>query len=75
MKTEKDECTEKSRKNEEIILDHVWNLFNFLEDKDYGPFVDSVYYFVNHHGFDIGVLPDRLHDIIENKVKDDFFMG
>ena len=54
---------------------NVWNLFNFLEDKDYGPFVDSVYYFVNHHGFDIGVLPDRLHDIIENKVKDDFFMG
>jgi hypothetical protein len=50
-------------------------LFNFLDDKDYEPFVDSVLYFVNTHGFDIGVLPDGLHDLVEQRVKEDFFMG
>lgn len=69
------ECKENFKSEKDEILDHVWNLFNFLDDKDYEPFVDSVLYFVNTHGFDIGVLPDRLHDLVDQRIKEDFFMG
>ncbi len=46
-------------------LDHVWTLFQHLEDTDSDYLSNSVLFFVENYDFDINELPDRLREKIE----------
>ncbi len=46
-------------------LDHMWILFNNLEDTDAESVVESALFFVETCGFDIEVLPLKLLTAVE----------
>ena len=56
----KEEMAVKSRSEE--LMDHVWELFQYLEDDRDEELVKSVAYFVKQHDFDETVLPVELRE-------------
>ena len=53
------------KKNE--ILENVWTLFRYIEDKDDPDLVKAVHYFQTYHNFDIEELPHKLYGAAYDK--------
>lgn len=56
---------------EDILIDHMWNMFNHLEDTDDESVIDTAVYMSNQYNFDIEVLPSKLYDAVVDKIRKD----
>lgn len=57
------EIMEKRKLDE--VLDHVHEIFQYLEDNDSEDLLESVLYFIEKHGFSKKNLPDGIYEQVE----------
>lgn len=58
-------------KKQKDLLDHVFTLFanqrNYVNDE----IVEAAIYFMENHNFDLGELPEKIHDKVCSKLASD----
>lgn len=56
-------------KVDQLILDHVFTLFNHLENCDDPELIETIIYFYYQYDFDIDTLPQKLYDSVLDEIK------
>lgn len=60
---------EKDKMEGNILLDHVWEIFQNQDDCTSDALVNAALYLSSQHDFDIEVLPPHLYDKVAEKIK------
>lgn len=55
---------------EKILIDHMFSMYNHLEDTDDPDTLKAVLYAVSEYNFDVDVLPDTMCNFVTEKLGD-----
>ena len=63
------EC--KMKEDRELVADHIWTLFQYIEDDDdANELVESVLFFVSRYDLNLEALPERLARVVKHHLKE-----
>ena len=54
---------------DDFLIDHVWTIFQNLDDTDDPQVVEAVLYMMSVYDFDIDVLPQSIYDAVVGELK------
>jgi len=55
------------------FFDHVWVLWNNLQDVDSSEMVESCIFFIEEYDFDMDVLPEKISEEVNTKISEEAY--